>query len=146
MSRYIGISPEKVLDGFAKKFLYGLRRNDDGELFLTRVDQLGAGDQNSIVINEQGSSDENFPDFEEGIDFLDGVDENHDIVYANLRYTQLKWDDRSLLFYIDSDTGQFIQLVSEGHQFEEEISSPGYGEGQDENVLANTDFTDAERE
>ncbi len=146
MSRYIGISPEKVLDGFAKKFLYGLRRNDDGELFLTRVDQLSAGDQNSIVINDQGSSDENFPDFEEGIDFLDGVDENHDIVYANLRYTQLKWDDRSLLFYIDSDTGQFIQLVSEGHQFEEEISSPGYGEGQDENVLANTDFTDAERE
>ena len=146
MSRYIGISPEKVLDGFAKKFLYGLRRNDDGELFLIRVDQLGTGDNNSIVINEQGSSDENFPDFEEGIDFLDGVDEDHDIVYANLRYTQLKWDDRSLLFYIDSDTGQFIQLISEGHQFEENISSPGYSEGQDQNVLANTDFTDAERE
>ena len=146
MSRYIGISPEKVLDGFAKKFLYGLRRNDDGELFLIRVDQLGTGDDNSIVINEQGSSDENFPDFEEGIDFLDGVDEDHDIVYANLRYTQLKWDDRSLLFYIDSDTGQFIQLISEGHQFEENISSPGYSEGQDQNVLANTDFTDAERE
>ena len=146
MSRYIGISPEKVLDGFAKKFLYGLRRNDDGELFLIRVDQLGAGDDNSVVINEQGTSDENFPDFEEGIDFLDGVDEDHDIVYANLRYTQLKWDDRSLLFYIDSDTGQFIQLISEGHQFEENISSPGYSEGQDQNVLANTDFTDAERE
>lgn len=146
MSRYIGISPEKVLDGFAKKFLYGLRRNDDGELFLIRADQLGTGDDNSIVINEQGSSDENFPDFEEGIDFLDGVDEDHDIVYANLRYTQLKWDDRSLLFYIDSDTGQFIQLISEGHQFEENISSPGYSEGQDQNVLANTDFTDAERE
>ncbi len=146
MSRYIGISPEKVLDGFAKKFLYGLRRNDNGELFLIRVDQLGAGDDNAIVINEQGSSDENFPDFEEGIDFLDGVDENHDVVYANLRYTQLKWDDRSLLFYIDSDTGQFVQLVSEGHQFQEGISTPGYGEGEDENVLANTDFTDAERE
>lgn len=146
MSRYIGISPEKVLDGFAKKFLYGLRRNDDGELFLIRVDQLGTGDDNSIVINEQGSSDESFPDFEEGVDFLDGVDEDHDIVYANLRYTQLKWDDRSLLFYIDSETGQFVQLVSEGHQFEENISSPGYSEGQDQNVLANTDFTDAERE
>ena len=146
MSRYIGISPDVVLAGFAKKFLYGLRRNDDGELFLIRINQLGTGEENSIVINEQGSSDQNFPNFEEGVDFLEGVDEDHNIVFKNLRYTQLKWDDRSLLFYIDSETGQFIQLVSEGHQFQEGTSTPGYGEGEDENVLANTDFTDAERE
>jgi hypothetical protein len=146
MSRYIGISPEKVLDGFAKKFLYGLRRNDDGELFLIRIDQLGAGDENSIVINDQGSSEDNFADFEEGVDFLEGINEDRNIVHANLRYPQLKWDDRRLLFYIDAITGQFVQLVSQGHQFEDGISTPGYGEGQDQNVLANTDFTDAERE
>lgn len=146
MTYFVGSSPQDIAQTFARKYLYGLRRNDDGELFLIRVDQLAAGEENSIVINEQGSSDNNFPDFEEGIDFLDGVNEDHEIVYENLRYTQLKWNDRNLLFYIDSNTGQFVQLVSEGHNYESEVSSPAYGEGQDENVLANTDFTDAERE
>ena len=34
MSYYIGTSPSEVLGGFIKRYFYGLRRNDDGELFL----------------------------------------------------------------------------------------------------------------
>jgi len=146
MTYFVGGTPQDILQGLAKKYLYGLRRNDDGELFLFRIDQLNGGDENSIVINEQGTSTENFPDFEEGISYLDGVDENHDIVYPNLRYPQLKWDSRSLTFYVEEGTGQFVQRVSEDYNYPENISTPGYGEGRDSEVLANTEFTDAARD
>ena len=43
---------------------------DDGELFLIVADQL-AGNQDSVTINELGIAEDNFLDFEEGIDFLD---------------------------------------------------------------------------
>ena len=135
MSYYIGTSPSEVLGGFIKRYFYGLRRNDDGELFLVVSDQLGAGDENSVVINDIGPSEENFPDFEEGIDFLDGVDEDHNVVYDNLRYQQIKWEGRSLLYYIEPDTGVFVQRISEAYTYPENISSAGYGEGNDAAVI-----------
>jgi hypothetical protein len=136
MSYYIGTSPSEVLGGFIKRYFYGLRRNDDGELFLVVSDQLGSGDDNSVVINDIGPSEENFPDFEEGIDFLDGVDEDHNIVYDNLRYPQIKWDGRSLLYYIEQNTGQFVQRISEGYIYPTGHSSSGYDEqGNDNNTV-----------
>lgn len=144
MSYYIGSSPQTVLDGISKKYLYGLRRNDDGELFLIRVNQLGGGESNSITINEQGTRDNSFPDFEEGVDYLEGIDENHDVVYTNLRYPQLKWDSRSLTFYVEEGNGQFVQRVSENYRYPEKISSPGYNEGRDSEVLANSEYTEIE--
>ena len=135
MSHFIGNTPEQVASGFIKRYFYGLRRNDDGELFLVRVDQLQGGNENVVVINDLGVEEENFPDFEEGIDFLDGVDNDGNVVYPNLRYPQLKWDGRSLVYYIEQDTGFLVQRISEGYDFPENISSPGYGEGVDSQVL-----------
>ena len=135
MSYFIGNTPEQTAAGFIKRYFYGLRRNDDGELFLARVDQLQGGEENITVINDLGIEEENFPDFEEGIDFLDGVDSDGNVVYPNLRYPQIKWDGRSLIYYIEQDTGFFVQRISEGYVFPENISSPGYGEGNDSNVL-----------
>ena len=126
MTYFIGSNPQDVLGGIIKRYFYGLRRNDDGELFLIRIDQLQGGAEASVIINELGDPTENFPDFEEGIDFLDGIDQNHDIVYDNLRYQQLRWDGRSLLYYIEPESGQFVQLINEGYEFPENISAPGY--------------------
>ena len=69
MSYYIGTSPTDVIGSFIKRYFYGMRRNDDGELFLIVADQL-AGNQDSVTINELGIAEDNFLDFEEGIDFL----------------------------------------------------------------------------
>ena len=125
MTYYVGNNPQDVLGGLIKRYFYGLRRNEDGELFFTRVDQLGSGEDNQIVVNELGVSGENFPDFEEGIDFTDGIDENHDIVYDNLRYQQFKWDNRNILYYID-DNGQLSIRISEAYVYPDGISSDGY--------------------
>jgi hypothetical protein len=139
MSYYIGTTPTNVIDSFIKRYFYGLRRNDDGELFLVRSDQLASGNENTVVINDVGIRAESYLDFEEGIDFLSGVDENHEIIYDNLRYPQFKWDSRSLTYFIDPADGQLIQRLSEAYVVPDNISSPGYGEGQDENVV--TDYS-----
>ena len=133
MTYYVGNNPESIIGGFIKRYFYGLRRNDDGELFLIRQDQLSG--QGTAVINDIGIGENNFPDFEEGIDFLDGIDEEHNIVYGNLRYPQLKWEGRSLLYYIEPDTGVFVQRISEAYTYPANISSSGYGEGNDATVI-----------
>jgi len=133
MSHYIGNNPESIIDGFIKRYFYGMRRNDDGELFLLRQDQLSG--QGTATINDIGVGENNYPDFEEGIDYLEGIDANHDIVYENLRYQQIKWDGRLLTYYIDPTDGQFIIRISEDYDYPENLSSPGYGEGNDEQVI-----------
>ena len=135
MAYYIGTTPQDVLDGFIKRYFYGLRRNNDGELFFVVVDQLRGGDENVVIVNDLGIASENYPDFEEGIDFLDGIDANHDIVYTNVRYPQFKWENRSLLYYIEPETGFFVQRISEAYDYPTGVSTVAYGEGQDENVI-----------
>jgi len=124
MSHYIGNNPESIIEGFIKQYFYGMRRNDDGELFLVRQDQLNG--QGTVTINNIGIGENNFLDFEEGIDFLEGIDADHDVVYENLRYPQIKWDGRLLTYYIDPTDGQFIVRISEDYQYPDNISSPGF--------------------
>jgi hypothetical protein len=124
MSHYIGNTPESIVQGFIKQYFYGLRRNDDSELFLLRVDQLSG--EGTATINNVGVGENNYPDFEEGIDLLDGIDADHNVVYENLRYQQIKWDGRLLTYYIDPEDGQFIVRISEDYQYPENISGPGY--------------------
>jgi hypothetical protein len=124
MSYYIGNTPASIVEGFIKQYFYGMRRNDDGELFLTRQDQLSG--EGTVTINDIGIGDNNFPDFEEGIDYLEGINANHEIVYENLRYPQIKWDGRLLTYYIDPTDGQFIVRISEDYVYPENISGPGY--------------------
>ena len=124
MSYYIGNTPASIVEGFIKQYFYGMRRNDDGELFLIRQDQLSG--EGTVTINDIGIGDNNFPDFEEGIDYLEGINANHEIVYENLRYPQIKWDGRLLTYYIDPTDGQFIVRISEDYVYPENISGPGY--------------------
>jgi hypothetical protein len=119
MAYYFGRTPDNIL-GNSPQYFYALRRNDDGELFLVRSDQLT--DKDSYEINIPGPTGDNFDDFEAGIDFFDGIDENHDIVYPNLKYPQYKWDGRAAFYYID-DEGNFIQRLFGGYDYPQGISS-----------------------
>lgn len=118
---YLGQSPDEAL-GDSPRFLYLLRRNADGELFFLRSDQ--AIDKESIEINAPGNPAENFEDFESGIDFFEGIAADHEIEYENLRFPQYRWDDRSCLYYIDSQ-GQLVQRINQGYTYPTGISSNG---------------------
>ena len=99
---YVGTSPDVAL-GDSPNYFYAIRRNDDGELFLVRSDQLR--DKDSITINEPGAPNQNFEDLEPGIDYFDGIQANHEPAFDNIKYPQYRWDDRSILYYVD-DEGQ----------------------------------------
>jgi hypothetical protein len=95
-----GRSQDDLLGGLPR-FFYGLRRDDStGEVYFARVNQLSRND--SVTINNPGTAAENYPDFQEGVDFLEGRDINHNLVYPNLNYEQYRWSDKSVYYYIDS--------------------------------------------
>lgn len=121
MSYYLGTTPEFAL-GDSPRYFYALRRNDDGEMFFTRSDQLKDKDQ--IEINVPGAVGKNFEDFEAGIDFFEGITTEHAIEYANLFLPQYKWDSRSLLFYVNNQ-GQLVVRINQNYEYPEGISSNG---------------------
>jgi len=116
---YLGRDPEAVL-GESTRFFYALRRNQDGELFFQRIDLLK--DQDVVDINKIGIPDDTFEDFEEGIDFFEGIDNNHVNQFPNITYPQYRWDDRSIFYYIDEE-GRFVQRINRGYDYPEGISS-----------------------
>lgn len=116
---YLGRTPVETL-GDSPRYWYALRRNDDGELFFVKSDQLV--DRDFYNINLPGDPTGNFEDFEAGIDYLEGIAEDHEVEYENLLYPQYKWDDRSLLYYVD-DTGQLSLRINQNYQYPEGISS-----------------------
>lgn len=118
---YFGRTPIETL-GDSPRYWYALRRNDDGELFLVRSDQLT--DKDSYEINIPGAPQGNFEDFEAGIDFFEGVDEDHQLQYANMFYTQYRWDDRGIFYYVD-DEGRLAQRINVGYEYPDGISSNG---------------------
>jgi hypothetical protein len=115
MAYYIGdYNVESILGVGVPRFFYGLRKTDDGELYLGRLDQLNPDDV--IEVNQPGTPEDNYNDFEVGIDFLEGRDVNHDVVYDNLTYEQYRWDNRNLYYYIDDD-GQLVVRISEEYVY-----------------------------
>jgi hypothetical protein len=117
---YLGTSPDESL-GDSPRYWYALRRNDDGELFLLRSDQLR--DKDSIELNIPGVPEENFEDFEPGIDYLDGIKADHEVEYDNLVWTQYRWDNRNMLYYIGQDEGRLIQRINQGYTYPDGTSS-----------------------
>lgn len=118
---YLGTSPNEVL-GNSPRYFYAMRKNDDGELFLIRSDQLI--DTDAIELNISGITQETFEDFEAGVDFLDGIDADHNVQYDNLKYPQYKWDERPIFYYIDSE-GQLVMRINRSYTYPIGISSNG---------------------
>lgn len=116
---YLGRDPVETL-GASPRYWYALRRNDDGELYIVRSDQVT--DNDTYTINEVGDPTENFEDFEPGIDYFEGVDAEHNKLADNMKYTQYRWDDRSIFYYVDSD-GNLIQRINRGFSYPSGIST-----------------------
>jgi len=106
--------PQENLLGNTPKYFYALRRTDDGELYFARVNQLSRDD--SVQINNDGTADGNFPEFEVGADFFEGRAVTHELEYENLNYEQMRWDDRNLYYYIDAD-GQLCVRIDTKYQY-----------------------------
>lgn len=122
MSHYIGNSPNDILGEVDSRYFYAIRRNDDGDLFLAKVDQTKPGE--SVTINRGGITGESFQNFDQGQDFFEGRDVYHELVYTDLKYEQFKWDNRNLFFYVDED-GYFTIKINENHTYDNNASPDG---------------------
>lgn len=116
---YLGTTPAESL-GDSPRFWYGLRRNEDGELFLVRSDQLS--DLEAYQLNIPGPPEQDFEDFEVGIDYFEGIDVEHELINDNMYYPQYKWDNRSLFYYVDSE-GMFTIRINRSYSYPSGISS-----------------------
>ena len=116
---YLGTTPIENL-GDSPRYWYALRRNADGELYIVRSDQLT--DFTTYDINIPGPPEENCEDFEPGIDYFEGIDADHEPEYDNMYYTQYRWDNRSMFYYVD-DEGQLVQRIFRTYEYPDGISS-----------------------
>lgn len=114
----IGQNIKSTITTHKDRFFYGLRRTDDGELYLAKVDQMSVND--SVTINNVGLASNNYNDWAEGQDFFDGRDVNHATIYTNLKYEQYKWDDINLYYYINAD-GELVVRIN--HEID--METPG---------------------
>lgn len=109
---------ETTLLGDAPKYFYGLRRTKDGDLYFGKYNTLQPDEL--IVVNNNGPAEEDYSEFEYGVDYVDNIDENHNIIYENLYFSQYRWDTRSMYYYID-DNGSFIARIAQKYTYEEEL-------------------------
>lgn len=109
------VSLNDILGQGQSRYFYGLRRDDAGMLYFGKVDQVTGND--AIVINVEGLTENNFEEFEYGVDFFDGrLEEDHSRPFANLYWDQYRWDNKNISYYID-DNGIFVVRVNQAYTY-----------------------------
>jgi hypothetical protein len=116
---YVGNNPDLQIEQLGEsRYFYALRRDDEGYLYLYKVDQL-AGQEDVIQINKIGDDpSKDFIDFEFGVDFFDGRLENHEIdpEIANINWEQYRWDSRNIFYYVNDD-GEFVVRINQPYVY-----------------------------
>jgi hypothetical protein len=101
------------------RYFYAIRRDDQGLLFFAKVDQLK--DDDTITINQPGLTENDFTDFEYGVDFFDGrLELDHSRPYSNLQWDQYRWDERNMFYYIN-ENGEFIVRINKAYPYPAEL-------------------------
>ncbi|SUZ97313.1 uncharacterized protein METZ01_LOCUS50167 [marine metagenome] len=114
---YVGSEPLQRQTG--ERYFYALRRDDDGQLFIAKVDVASPTD--AVAINKPGGTVDNFPDFQDGADFFEGRNPNHNLVYDNLNFEQMRWDDKNIYYFIN-DEGEFVLRINTPYTYTSGIS------------------------
>ena len=120
MAQVFGVGIDRLQETLANnRYFYGLRRTEQGELYMVKADLLQLED--GVQLNRPGNIDENYNNWSRGEDFFEGRDQQHRKVYPNLVYEQYKWDGRNLFYYVNQE-GELVLKVNEAHTY------PGYVE------------------
>jgi hypothetical protein len=121
MTYYIGQDNalSEVLGEGNPRYFYAIRRDDDGLLYFSKIDQLT--DLGSITINNSGLTENDYTDFEYGVDFFDGrLAEDHSRPYSNLQWDQYRWDSKNVYYYINT-AGEFIVRINQAYVYPPEL-------------------------
>jgi hypothetical protein len=65
------------------------------------------------AIKSPGLNENDFKEFEYGVDFFDGrLESDHSRPYSNLEYDQYRWGSRNVFYYIN-DNGEFVVRLNQ---------------------------------
>lgn len=120
-THYIGIAPDDLLDhGVGKsRYFYALRRTEEGDLYLTKVDQFIGTDV--IQVNLPGSAEDDWEFFEMGVDFFDGRDaDTHERPHPNLNFDEYRWDSRNIYYYINGE-GELVARINQPYTYPTDV-------------------------
>jgi hypothetical protein len=115
---YVGIdaSMNNLLGEGNPRYFYALKRDEEGTLYFAKVDQLT--DTGLTTINTSGLTENDFPDFEYGVDFFDGrLEEDHSRPYSNLQWDQFRWDNKNCYYYINTN-GELIVRINQNYTYD----------------------------
>ena len=108
---YLGSNPADASGDAASRFFYAIKRDEAGMLYFSKVDQLQ--DQDTVTINNPGLNENDFKEFEYGVDFFDGrLESDHSRPYSNLEWDQYRWGSRNVFYYIN-DNGEFVVRLNQ---------------------------------
>ena len=117
-THYIGQEPSitEWLGEGQPRYFYALRRTDDGTLFFAKIDQLK--DVQAITINNPGPAQNDFSEFEYGVDFFDGrLEEDHSRPFTNLQWDQYRWDNKNINYYIN-EQGELVVRINQSYAYD----------------------------
>jgi hypothetical protein len=120
-NHYFGITPQDMLDhGVGRaRYFYALRRTEDGELYITKVDQLVGTDV--VQVNSPGDTGDDWEFFEMGVDFFDGREaDTHERPYENLIFDQYRWDSRNVSYYIN-ENGELVARINQPYTYPTDV-------------------------
>ena len=116
---YVGNNPDQLIQQLGEtRYLYALRKDDQGYLYLYKTDQL-AGNDDVFQVNKIGDDPtKDYADFEFGVDFFDGRLEDHEIdpTIENINWEQWRWDSRNIFYYIN-DNGEFVVRINQPYAY-----------------------------
>ena len=121
MTYYIGQNNalSEVLGTDNPRYFYAIRRDDDGLLYFAKIDQLT--DLGTITVNNSGLTENDYTDFEYGVDFFDGrLPDDHSRPYDNLQWDQYRWDSKNVYYYINT-AGEFIVRINQAYVYPPEL-------------------------
>lgn len=121
MTYYVGNenSLADLLGASNPRYFYALRRDDEGLLYFAKIDQIK--DLGGVTINDPGLTENDYTNFEYGVDFFDGRDENdHSRPYLNLHWDQYRWDNKNLYCYINAN-GEFVVRINHPYPYPPEL-------------------------
>jgi hypothetical protein len=117
-THYVGQEPSvtELLGEGQPRYFYALRRIEDGTLFFAKIDQLK--DIQAITINNPGPSQNDFSEFEYGVDFFDGrLEEDHSRPFTNLQWDQYRWDNKNMNYYIN-EQGELVVRINQSYTYD----------------------------
>lgn len=116
MTYYVGqLDIKAILGENNPRYFLALRRTEEGDLYFAKVDQIK--DTDTVSINVPGLAEENYTEFEYGVDFFEGrLEEDHSRPFANLYYDQYRWDTRNVFYYINEE-GELVARINQEYVY-----------------------------